>query len=354
MATTQQTSDPSQAQGAQIPLQNFHIPTFPPEAGALQALTLTSDISLTSYQDLLAQPYSIPRLPPAIQSLTLELFSLGYPAGFLEELAAKLPNVRSLIVYSQLLGGLSDTSAADAVALFERLRSLRGLHLLDVFARKGFFEQVAPYVTYNGSEKESEARRGLMFLEVNYTTQNGDEEFLSKVPATELPLLIGPGLVTLALNVSEPDVTNDPEDPNNASRVQEISDDQDDAKDEVGKDGIMTFNRTLSPALVKALTEEESRPRNLRVLNTTLYTVTLHSLEKILEKQSALMVLMITLEVEDGPACKKHLIQLLEKYGEKLEQVEVVVSPGLQFFMAVSLLSHSLSDQRQTLTLSRS
>jgi len=175
-----------------------------------------------------------------------------------------------------------------------------------------------------------------MFLEMNYTTQHGDEEFLSKVPASELPLLIGPGLVTLALNVSEPDITDDPEDPNNASRVQEVSDDQDNVRDEIGKDGVMTFNRTLAPALVKALTGEETRPRNLRVLNTTLYTMTMDNLKEILEKQPALMVLMITLEVEDGQACKKSLMQALEAHGEKLEQVEIVVSPGLQFFMAVS------------------
>jgi hypothetical protein len=46
MDTSQRPVDPSQAQGAQIPLQNFELPKFPREAGGLMALTLTSDIKL--------------------------------------------------------------------------------------------------------------------------------------------------------------------------------------------------------------------------------------------------------------------------------------------------------------------
>ncbi|KAG9705984.1 hypothetical protein KCU73_g17830, partial [Aureobasidium melanogenum] len=42
--------DPAQAQGAQIPLQTFSLPQFPPQAGGLRALTLTSDIKLDDYQ----------------------------------------------------------------------------------------------------------------------------------------------------------------------------------------------------------------------------------------------------------------------------------------------------------------
>ena len=338
----QEAVDPSQAAGAQIPLQSFDIPIFPPQAGRLKALTLTSDIKLDEYQELLSKPYSIPRiLPPAIESLTLELFSLGYPAGFLAELATKLPNVKSLVVYSQLLGGISDESQADAVALFKQLTGLRGLHLLDVFARKGFFEALAPFVTYDDGSDSSDGnmgRRGLMFLEMNYTTQHEDEEFLSKVPASELPSLVGPGLVTLAFNVSEANETDDPEDPSNLgqSRVTDVSDTGTNP-DVLKKDGVMTFNKTLAPGLVKALTEEGRRPVNLKVLNTTLYTLTFDHLRTILQKHAGLMVVMVTLEVEDAATCRKQLLDILQSTVQKVEQVEVVISPGLQFFMAVSL-----------------
>lgn len=171
--------DPSSANGAQIPLTDFNIPSFPPEARGLRALTLTSDIKVDGYQEILSRPWTIPTtLPSSIESLTLELFSLGYPKGFLSTLASRLPNLKSLVVYSQLLGGTSKESEDDAILAFKKWRSLRALHLLDVFARPHFFEKVAEWVKYNDSEVEGEGRRGLMFLEVNYTFRHEDEEFM--------------------------------------------------------------------------------------------------------------------------------------------------------------------------------
>ena len=83
--------NPSEAQGAQIPLQSFTLPDFPPAARGLKALTLTCDIKVDEYQNVLSQPYAIPdSIPYAIESLTLELFSLGYPPGFLARYFEKL------------------------------------------------------------------------------------------------------------------------------------------------------------------------------------------------------------------------------------------------------------------------
>lgn len=325
--------DPSQAQGAQIPLQNFSLPVFPPQATGLKALTLTSDIKMDEYQDLLNQDYSIPpSLPYTIESLTLELFSLGYPANWLTQLAARLPNIKSLVVYSQLLGGLTTASAFDAMAFFRHLSGLRALHLLDVFARQGFFESIAPFVTYNpghGDDAEG-ARRGLMFLEINYTVQHSDVEFLGKVQATELPLLIGPGLISVAFNVSEAEETEDPEDPSNvlAAGLSE--------KERKAQDGVVCFNKTLAGPLVEALLKEESRPVNLRVLNLTLFTLTLEQAGQVLDVHRGLMVLILSLEVDVAEGTREKVIGLLEKC-DKVEQVEIVVNPSLQFFMAVSL-----------------
>lgn len=316
--------DPAQAQGAQIPLQSFKIPVFPPQARGLKALTLTSDIKLDEYQDLLSQPFEIPPLPTSIESLTLELFSLGYPAGFLSQLADRLPNIKSLVVYSQLFGGISDASLLDCVEFFQKLPGLRALHFLDVFARANFFTAIAPYVTYS----HENGRRGLMFLEVNYTVQHNDPDFLPKIQATELPLLIGPGLITASCNVSEADVTDDPEDPNNAGET---------SAEEQAKDGIMAFNKSLATGLLKALSDEETRPRNLKVLNSTLYTITAASVKQLAETHKGLMVLSSTVEVDDPDVFRKELIETLPLL-EKIEQVEVVASPSLQFFMAVSFV----------------
>lgn len=315
--------DPAQAQGAQIPLQTFSLPQFPPQAGGLRALTLTSDIKLDDYQNLLSQTFVIPPLPPNIESLTLELFTLGYPVGWLSQLADRLPNLKSLVIYSQLFGGVSEESQADGVEFFKKLPGLCALHLLDVFAQPKFFESIGPYVTYSSDEET--ARRGLMFLEINYTVQHSDPEFLSKIQATELSKLIGPGLVTLAFNVSEADVTDDPEDPtNNAGKSAE----------EAAKDGVVALNRTLGSTLVKALTDEATRPRGLRVLNSTLFTLTPNQLRTILEQQKTLMVLNATLEVDNHETFKKDLLSILPSL-QYLEQVEIVANPSLQFFLAV-------------------
>lgn len=167
-----------------------------------------------------------------------------------------------------------------------------------------------------------------MFLEVNYTVQHNDPDFLPKIQATELPLLIGPGLITASFNVSEADVTDDPEDPNNAGET---------SAEEQAKDGIMAFNKSLATGLLKALSDEETRPRNLKVLNSTLYTITATSLKQLAETHKGLMVLSSTVEVDDHDVFRKELVETLPLL-EKIEQVEVVASPSLQFFMAVSLV----------------
>ncbi|KAJ9665881.1 hypothetical protein H2201_004005 [Coniosporium apollinis] len=315
-----QPVDPAQAQGAQIPLQDFSLPEFPPQAGGLKALTLTSDIKLDEYTNLLKNDVStLPQLPRGIESLTLELFSLGYPPGFLSALSERLPNIKSLVIYSQLFSGITAESQKDAEAFFEKAQNLRALHLLDVFARPHFFDAVG--------QKLAGRQKGLMFLEVNYSFRHEDEDFLTRVPAPELPTLIGPGLITCAFNVSTPDVTDDPEDPTNLD---------DEGKERQGKkEGVMAFNKTLSPVLVEKLMEEDTRPRNLKVLNTTLYTLSLHSLGKILAAHKGLLVLSATVELEPTEECKKELLEALQACPD-LEQVEIVGNPSLQFYMAVS------------------
>lgn len=229
-----------------------------------------------------------------------------------------------MVIYSQLFAGISQESQDDAVLFFKKLPNLRALHLLDVFARPNFFTSAAQWLKYNTSEVVGEARRGLMFLEVNYTFRHEDEDFMSQIQASELPSLIGPGLISCSFNVASPeDSSEDDQDP---SHIQNSG----------TKEGIMAFNKTLSDGLVDALTEGEMYPRGLRALNSTLYTVTGSQFKKVLKTHKNVMVLNVTAEVEPGEACKKELLAALEGCSS-LEQVEIVANPSLQFFMEVCL-----------------
>lgn len=315
--------DPGQAQGAQIPLQSFDIPEFPTEARGLKALTLTADIKVDEYQSLLSEPFSVPAsLPIGIESLTLELFSLGYPPGFLTALATRLPNLKSVVVFSQLFAGISKESQEDAVAFFERLPGLRALHLLDVFAQPGFFINAGKWLRHSTSDVPGEARRGLMFLEVNYTFRHEDEEFMAKIQATELPALIGPGLISASYNIACPESAE--EDEQDPSTIQQAG----------NKEGVMAFNKTLTKEISFALTDETVSPKGLRALNTTLYTLGLEELKKVLEVQKHVMVLNATVEMEPGEDARRALLETLGTLKD-LEQVEIVANPSLQFFMAV-------------------
>ncbi|KAI9718059.1 MAG: hypothetical protein M1812_004317 [Candelaria pacifica] len=315
--------DPSVAQAAQIPLQDFVLPDFPPSTSDLKALTLTSDIKLDEYTAKLSSPAPLipANLPKSIESLTLELFSLGYPSPFLANLSAALPHLSSLVVYSQLLAGISDDSCKDAETFFKSSGNLRALHLLDVFARPGFFANVGKTLS------SRPAIQGLRFLEVNYSFRHEDEEFLTRVPSIELPALIGRDLVTCALNISPPDVTNDPDDPANLTKEGEAT--------KRRPEGVMTLNQTLAQGLVNALCERETAPRELMLLNTSLYTLSVEQLKTVLGEHRKLLVLVVSIRLEPTEEAKKAVLNALA-LCKNLEQVEIVGNPSLAFFTAMS------------------
>ncbi|KAF2104403.1 hypothetical protein NA57DRAFT_70610 [Rhizodiscina lignyota] len=315
---------------AQIPLESFELPTFPPQAQELRALTLTCDIALDNYTGLLTQPFKVTDLPPKIESLTLELFSLGYPAGFLEQLAQKLPELKSLTVFGQLLGGVSVETHQDVVKFFEMIsKGLRELHLLDVFSPPGLIKDVGNVLQKQGK---------LMFSEINYTTRH-DEDFFARIPGTELPGMVNPGLITFALNMAP---SEGPEDDDEEDK-DKGHDEKRQKTDEPKEEGITPLNRTLAEDLVQYLTAVTTRPRTLKVLNTTLYTLTFTQLRRIKEVHTGILVLNVTVELEmesseeGDEAWNKWKAEVLESiaYCTNLEQVEIVASPGLQFSLAV-------------------
>lgn len=155
----------------------------------------------------------------------------------------------------------------------------------------------------------------------------------SKIQATELPLLIGPGLISCSFNLAEPENVSKDEDEQDPTVIAGASD----------KEGIMAFNKTLTNELMHALTEDENRPKGLRALNTTLYTLSPEQIRKVMATHTGLMVVSMTAEIEPGEETKKALLGAMEQCKD-LEQVEIVANPSLPFFMGQYLSALCLSD----------
>lgn len=155
----------------------------------------------------------------------------------------------------------------------------------------------------------------------------------SKIQATELPLLIGPGLISCSFNLAEPENVSKDEDEQDPTVIAGASD----------KEGIMAFNKTLTNELMHALTEDENKPKGLRALNTTLYTLSPEQIRKVMATHTGLMVLSMTAEIEPGEETKKALLGAMEQCKD-LEQVEIVANPSLPFFMGQYLSALCLSD----------
>lgn len=149
----------------------------------------------------------------------------------------------------------------------------------------------------------------------------------SKIQATELPLLIGPGLISCSFNLAEPENVSKDEDEQDPTVIAGASD----------KEGIMAFNKTLTNELMHALTEDENKPKGLRALNTTLYTLSPEQIRKVMATHTGLMVVSMTAEIEPGEETKKGLLGAMEQCKD-LEQVEIVANPSLPFFMGQFLL----------------
>ncbi|KAL1848443.1 hypothetical protein Plec18170_008041 [Paecilomyces lecythidis] len=387
--------------GAQIPLESFKLPDFPAQAAALQALTLTSDIKPSEYSDQLAtalDPEAVPpTFPKGIEALTLELFSLGFPPPFLTTLSKALPKLKTLTLYSQLIDGVGDGSRKDAGEFFndiligkkENGGGLRELHLLDAFCRKGFMAGIGGIleeISDPEAESKYQVRSALRFLEVSYTYRgHADESFLDRIPADELPAMLVPSLLAASFSLAAP-----PE------RPSESSSDLADDPLYVDENGVPIPGRRpegvvpVSPAnagialLMRKLTgsevdhegleivkqdeqkgdqqegeDEESKihipgtgpgPRNLKMLDSTIYTLNTEQLAHILRAQKELAILSASVIVSATEASKKALLDSLHggkdgSVGKDLEVVEIVGVPDAEFSQVVSDSTHITTDE---------
>ena len=347
---------------AQIPLQNFHLPPFPTEAANLKLLTLTSDIKPTDYADLLSTPLPQdaipPTLPRGIESLTLELFSLGYPAPFLTRLGNALPNLKDLTLYSHLIDGVSDSSRRDAGDFIHHVLTgsrnkdnsggLRELHLLDLFCRKGFISGIGDILhdlSSNGYDPKSQS--ALRFLEVSYTYRgHSDGEFLSRIPVDELPKLLVGGLVAVSLRLeaitsattgaSDTGLEGVPDDPADVDENGERVGRKPEGIVPVGSgdEGTKLLVEKLAGAgtgeEVESVSESESES-GLRMLDCTLYALSLEQLRRVLKRQRRLAVLSVSVLVSQEDDAKRELLEALKLGSEDLQVLEVVGVPGSEW-----------------------
>lgn len=349
---------PSLAQAAQIPLQTFAIPNFPPEASNLRALTLTADVKLDEYQPLLSMPFAlIPELPTSIQSLTLELFSLGFPdgnptagndalqggakpgGGWLSQLSRRLPDLRALTMFSCLIDGLGEGSRTDAEEFFRELVSgksggLREIHLIDAFSRPGLFTKVGGILQKGASTVDAgntAPPTGLQFLEISYTYRgHSDPDFLGRIPGDELPSLLVPSLVAVSLSIS-PSPPPDKDDPSAPAHV----DEEGNPIKETLSEGVMPLNKRWTIPLMGKLVKEEGRPKDLKMLDLTLYTLDTAQIREILKEHKGLALLSMSVLVEVDGKWRESLLDALAE-SATLEILEIVGVPSVDFFKQVT------------------
>jgi hypothetical protein len=364
---TDNTLTASHPLAAQIPISNFSsLPEFPPEAAHLRSLTLTSDIPLPEYQNLLqGSEYQLPVLPQSITHLTLELFSLGFPGRnphYLANLARALPNLRSVTFFSCLIDGLDDASRADAEAFFDQARVLREVHLIDSFVRPGFWLKVGGLweervkegqifaSTEQGSEENALANggsngntaaaadvdTGVKVVEVSYTFRgHEDSDFLARVHGTELGRLVVPGLVGVGFGMVEEaegdkSLSGDGKALENGGAT---------AQNAVG--GVLPFaNDSRATVELKqrfASLDEGALSSSIKVLNLSLWTLSVADIKAILarlapKKGSAGTGLIdLTLAVLMSDNWVHDLAEALAASGatSNLEGLEIVGVPSL-------------------------
>ncbi|KAK2769776.1 hypothetical protein FQN53_005918 [Emmonsiellopsis sp. PD_33] len=379
--------------GAQIPLQSFQLPPFPTEASHLQALTITSDIKLPDYSNLLtatlpADAIIPPSLPSGIESLTLELFSLGYPAPFLSELGRKLPRLKSLTVYSQLIDGVSDESRKDAGGFFNEILvgggggdggngnddgGLRELHLLDTFSRKGFISGLGAIL--ESQHREDPQKGKLRFLEISYTYRgHSDAGFLARIPGDEFPTMLVPSLMAVSFSLNSPPADSQQGGDGGGDLPLDPADVDEEGKPIPGKkpEGIVPLSNGNGGVEVlvrklcgEGLTVECSEngkereeffppgsgpgPTGLKMLDATLYTIDAGQLGKIMKVQKELGVLSVSVLVGPTGEWKEKLIHALHggvdgNGAAELEIVEVIGVPDDQFDKEVSTSASLESD----------
>lgn len=248
---------------------------------------------MDEYSDILAQPYEVPDLPASIKSLTLELFALGYPMGFLGALGEKLRGLKVFTAFEQLFGGTVEGSKDDAVRFVRGQRELREVHFLDVFAPKGFWRDLAGALTDE-----------VKFLEVGVTYRHEDPAFAATLPqGGELAAFVKEGLVGARFAMGAPIRTGDGEEGTEIG-IMAVK-----GKDEGGRE------------LVKALVE---KGKGLAMCDVTMFEVSVEEVESVLDACEGLKIAAFSVGITGW-------VDFFGKMAQKargVEMLEIVGVPG--------------------------
>ncbi|OQV05331.1 hypothetical protein CLAIMM_10091 [Cladophialophora immunda] len=319
---------------AQIPLKEFQLPDFPPHASRLRELTFTADIKLDEYQtmvqthsDAIVTQAPLPDLPKSITHLTFELFGLGFPGTppFLTRLARSLPNVRSVTFFSCLIDGLDEASRKDAEKFFECLPNLQELHIIDSFARPGFFKTVGEFLEAHAKGNASE---GVKLVDVSYTFRgHEDSDFLARVQGEDLPNLLVKGLVGASFDFvpeRKGELAEAPEGEEEKKEKQEIN------------EGILPFaSDGRAPTAIRKRFESMSHGgqlKSLKILNLGMYSLRPVEVGEVVYacaggEAAGLVDITVSVLLEEGWAGK--LAEGLQHKGvaSVLEGIEVIGVP---------------------------
>ncbi|KAL9637455.1 MAG: hypothetical protein Q9164_002181 [Protoblastenia rupestris] len=270
-----------------------------------------------AYQEALQLPFSIPELPQTTKTLILDGFSFGYPAGFLAQLAHKLPNLQQLTLHLQLLGGMDESTWEDAVSFFTRLKELRRLELLDVmptlWLKPGFFMSIGKALTSRAV--------GLEKLTISFTSFEQQDEFLRQVPYDDLQYFIMPSLRILFLTVSPEDTVAPPADQDGPQAVQAL--------------GVFPIppQLTTQSGILPALLTEGTAPTDLEYVDLSLFTLTIDQIEEVLQKHTRLEYLHISLYLDPEARPKERLLTALS-ICTVLQEVNIIYFPAMGFYRA--------------------
>ncbi len=381
--------DGSYPLAAQIPLQSFKIPIFPPQASRLRELTLTSDIKLDEYQELLQKhmleaqsqeklapntharrssdtasaslQFHTPNLPATISSLTLELFSLGFPAQWLRSIGRSLHALKSLVMFNCLIDGISEESREDA-GFFFSIISLRDLHIIDSFARPGFWNKLAEDIITRSATGRDNSPNGksdqkLRFLEISYTYRgHSDPDFMTRLCGEELPELLTSGLMAASFNLSPPPP------PPPAEEGQEPLEDPANL-DEEGKlfdnkrpEGIVPFqvNSRASATLRKRFEVLSSGKalQHLKMLNLSMWTLRPEEVGQILyacasggSGSLADLCVCVSLDEAEGDLTLDWWDEILKSLTDKSQDLEGLEIVGVPSDKATGPVSAKLAGQ---------
>jgi len=251
------------------------------------------------------------------------------------------------VLFSCLVDGLDKESRSDAAVFFNML-SLRDMHIIDSFARPGFWKELAEDMEANViMQKEpgpdAKAVESLKFLEMSYTYRgHSDPDFMARLCGEELPDLLSKGLVAASFNLAPPPTPPPAEEGQEALEDPANLDEQGELIDNKRPEGILPFqvNSRASLALRKRFEQLSTGKKlaDLKMLNLSMWTLRPEEVGEVLYSCAADgngsladLCVSVSMEAEQGGlklGWWDGLLKSLTGKSQELESLEIVGVPS--------------------------